>query len=334
MKLPYSLDRGNSFLLAGGSAPIRKILSILECVADIDSPVLFEGEIGVGKQMLARALHDRSGRSSCPFETIQCSALPPELLEVELFGHGSPQDGLFARSRGGSVHIAEIHQMPMRIQAMLNDFLEQAKASSFTPHNGSGYNFRLVTSTTANLEDLIEEGKFRQDLYYKISVIPINVPPLLERREDIALLVEQFLAEQAGRSGQGKKSMGSFAGEFLESYPWPGNISELRNAVERACALAEGDSIRPGDLPVKVTRSSECLPEAAGANPPSLPIGSTLDEFISSQEKLFISATLKFNNLSRERTAGMLGVSVATLYRKMGISLERKQLRRVALQAV
>lgn len=329
------MDRGNSFRrLVGGSAPIQKILNILERVADIDSPVLLEGEIGVGKQMLAHALHDRSGRSSCPFETIQCSALPPELLEVELFGHGSPQDGLFARSHGGSVHIAEIHQMPMRVQAMLNDFLEQAQASARNSHSGSGYSFRLITSTTASLEDLIDEGKFRQDLYYKISVIPIRVPPLRERREDIALLVEQFLAEQAGRSGQRKKSMGTFAGEFLEKYPWPGNISELRNAVERACALAEGDSIRPGDLPVKITRSGECLPEAAGVDPPSLPIGSTLEEYISGQERLFITATLKFNNLSREKTAGMLGVSVATLYRKMGISLERRQLRSQALQAV
>lgn len=329
------MEKGSSFRrLAGGSAPIQKILSLLDRVADIDSPVLIEGEIGVGKQMLALALHDRSGRSSCPFETIQCSALPPEILETELFGRGSSQDGLFARSHGGSVHIAEIHQMPMRIQAMLNDFLEQVQASARQPQHGSGYNFMLITSTTACLEDLIDAGRFRRDLFYKISVIPISVPPLRERREDIPLLVEQFLAEQAGRSGQRKKVMGSFAGEFLENYPWPGNISELRNAVERACALAEGESIRPGDLPVKITRSVETPPEADHTDHPSLPIGSTLDEFISGQERRFISATLKFNNLSREKTAGMLGVSVATLYRKMGITLERRQLRKVALQAV
>lgn len=215
--------------------------------------------------------------------------------------------------------------MPMRIQAQLNGFLEQAQVSSQTMYNGSGFNFRLITSTTAHLEDSIRDGKFREDLYYKLSVVPIIVPPLRERREDIALLVEHFLREQALRSGRGMKRMEAFAEEFLEKYPWPGNISELRNAVERACALAEGDSIKPSDLPAKVTQKVEApLDPASGEGKQRLPIGGTLDEFIRGQEKLFIAETLKFNNGSREKTASMLGVSIATLYRKMELNVERK----------
>lgn len=315
----------NNSRLVGGSAPIQKILSIVQRVADNDSPVLLEGEFGVGKQLIARALHESSRRSSGPFKAIQCSALPPDLLESELFGHGSPQNSIFARTRGGTIHIAEIHQMPMRIQAQLNGFLEQAQVSSQAMYNGSGFNFRLITSTTAHLEDSIRDGKFREDLYYKLSVVPIIVPPLRERREDIALLVEHFLREQALRSGRGMKRMEAFAEEFLEKYPWPGNISELRNAVERACALAEGDAIKPSDLPAKVTQKVEApLDPASGEGKQRLPIGSTLDEFIRGQEKLFIAETLKFNNGSREKTASMLGVSIATLYRKMELNVERK----------
>lgn len=311
--------------LVGGSPAIQKILSIVQRVADNDSPVLLEGEFGVGKQLIARALHESSRRNSGPFKAIQCSALPPDLLESELFGHGSPQNSIFARTRGGTIHIAEIHQMPMRIQAQLNAFLDQAQVSAQTIFNGSAFNFRLITSTTAHLEDAIRDGKFREDLYYKLSVVPIIVPPLRERRDDIPLLVEHFLREQAVRSGRGMKKMEAFAQEFLEKYPWPGNISELRNAVERACALAEGESIKPTDLPAKVTQKVEApLDPSSGEGKQRLPIGSTLDEFIRGQEKLFINETLKYNNGSREKTASMLGVSIATLYRKMELNVERK----------
>lgn len=311
--------------VVGSSDPIQRILGIIQRVADSDSPVLLEGEFGVGKQLLARVLHETSLRSNGPFKAIQCSALPPDLLEAELFGHGTPQNSIFARTRGGTIHLGEIHQMPMRIQAQLNAFLEQSTLAGGGSINGGGFNCRVITSTTAHLEDAIREGKFREDLYYKISVVPVIIPPLRERREDIPLLVEHFLREHALRSAIPMKKMEPYAEEFLEKYTWPGNISELRNAVERAIALAEGATIKPTDLPTKVTQKVEAPADpATGEGKQRLPIGSTLDDYVRGQEKLFINETLKYNNGSREKTASMLGISIATLYRKMELNVERR----------
>ncbi len=321
---PSALPQSSKII--GGSAAIQRILGIIHRVADNDSPVLLEGEFGVGKQLLARALHEASNRSGGPFKAIQCSALPPDLLESELFGHGSPQNSIFTRTRGGTIHLGEVDHLPMRIQAQLNAYLEQTQPGSGGMNGGAGLPCRLITSTTAHLEDAIREGKFREDLYYKISVVPVVVPPLRERREDIPLLVEHFLREHALRVGGTMKKMEHYAQEFLERYPWPGNISELRNSVERAIAMAEGSTIKPADLPSKVTQKVEVPTETSVSAEPRtrLPIGSTLDDYVRSQEKLFINETLKFNNGSREKTASMLGISIATLYRKMELNVERR----------
>lgn len=309
--------------IVGQSNAIRKILSVIQHVADNDSPILLEGEFGVGKQLIARATHDASRRSQAPFKAIQCSALPEDLLETELFGQqGNPQSSIFARTRGGTVHLAEIHHLPMRIQAQLNALLEQMGNGNSGPMAGT----RLITSTSQHLEDAIREGRVREDLYYKISVVPIQIPPLRERREDIPPLIEHFLREHALRAGGAMKKMERYASEFLEKYAWPGNISELRNAVERACALSEEDTITPSDLPSKVTQKVEAPvnPAVDNGGVQHLPIGSTLDDYIRGQEKLFINETLKFNNGSREKTASMLGISIATLYRKMELNVERR----------
>ncbi|MFZ4763634.1 MAG: sigma-54-dependent transcriptional regulator, partial [Roseimicrobium sp.] len=304
----------------GRSEAIERILAIIQRVADSDSTVLLQGEFGVGKRLVCRALHDSSVRSSGPFKAIQCSALPPDLLEAELFGHGGAQNSVFERTRGGTIHVAEIHLMPLRIQAQLNAFLEAHMANS----GGSGLDCRLVASTTVQLEDAIREQKFREDLYYKISVVPVVVPPLRQRREDIPLLVEHFLREHALRTATVMKRIEPYAEEFLDKYPWPGNISELRNAVERAIALADGPSIKPTDLPTKVTQKPEQVAPASGEERQRLPIGTKLEDYIRGQEKLFINETLKYNSGSREKTASMLGISIATLYRKMDLNIERR----------
>ena len=303
----------------GQSAAIQRIYDIVGRVADNSSPVLLEGEFGVGKHMVARALHDVSRRHQAAFKELQCSALPEDLLETELFGQSHGADGIFARAGGGTVHLAEVHVLPPRIQAQLNSFLDELPARP-----GGTADFRLVVSTTVCLETATREGRFREDLFYKLSVVPLRIPPLRERREDIRALVDHFLRQLAERTQSAAKSIDPYALEFLEKYPWPGNISELRNAVERACAFAENDRIRPSDLPTKVSQQIE----VAGASPEGgttqLPIGSTLDQFIRGQERLFIQETLKYNNGSREKTASMLGISIATLYRKMGLNMDRR----------
>jgi DNA-binding NtrC family response regulator len=310
--------------LIGHSEAIQKIFELVRRVADTDSPILVEGEFGVGKHMLARAVHEASRRAGLPFKELQCSALPEDVLEAELFGaQGNPATGIFSRAGGGVVHLAEVHQLPPRIQAQLNSFLDETLNRRGSMSGSGQPAFRLITSTTASLEEASTSGKFREDLYYKISVVPVRIPPLRERREDIRPLVDHFLRDLGDRTGT-TKGIDGYALEFLERYPWPGNISELRNAVERACALCEGDKIRPTDLPTKVSQQIEVPSPAQGGNKVQLPIGSPLDDFIKAQERLFIQETLKYNNGSREKTASMLGISIATLYRKMGLNVERR----------
>lgn len=315
----------SSSKLIGHSEAIQKIFEIVRRVADNDSPVLLEGEFGVGKHMVARALHEASRRSPAPFKELQCSAMPEDVLEAELFGHAGTQGaGIFSRVNGGTVHLAEVHQLPARIQAQLNSFLDETSARrSGSRPGGDGPNFRLVVSTTVPLDEATSAGRFREDLYYKLSVVPVKIPPLRDRREDIKPLVEHILREMAERSDKPVKGIDPYALEFLEKYAWPGNISELRNAVERACAFSEKDRILPTDLPPKVSQQIE-VPTPAGGGVTQLPIGSTLDDFIRTQERLFINETLKYNNGSREKTASMLGISIATLYRKMGLNVERR----------
>ena len=313
---PLLRSPGSSKLI-GHSEAVQKIFERVRRVADSDSPILIEGEFGTGKHMVARAAHEASRRNAAPYKELQCSALPDDVLEAEMFGTSNT---IFQRANGGTVHLAEIHLLPARIQAQLNTFLDEVQSK----RNSSLPSFRLITSTTISLDEAASSGKFREDLYYKISVVPVKIPPLRERREDIRPLVEHFLKDHADRSGSTAKAIDAYALEFLEKYAWPGNISELRNAVERACALCEGERIRPADLPSKVSQQIEVPSPSAGGGKVQLPIGSTLDDYIRGQERVFIQETLKYNNGSREKTATMLGVSIATLYRKMGLNVERK----------
>ncbi|HEY1084681.1 MAG TPA: sigma-54 dependent transcriptional regulator [Prosthecobacter sp.] len=319
-----SVRSSNASKLIGHSDAIQRIFEIVRRVADNDSPVLLEGEFGVGKHMVARALHEASRRAGAAYKELQCSAMPEEALEAELFGHTNGQGGIFSRASGGTVHLAEVHVLPTRIQAQLNTFLDEMQARRSAWNTSSSTDFRLVVSTTICLEEASKKGTFREDLYYKLSVVPLKIPPLRERREDIKPLVDHFLKELTDRTDSKPKTLDPYALEFLEKYPWPGNISELRNAVERACAFAENDRVRPADLPAKVTQQVEVQTTSMPNGTTQLPIGSTLDDFIRGQERLFIQETLKYNNGSREKTASMLGVSIATLYRKMGLNVDRK----------
>jgi DNA-binding NtrC family response regulator len=176
------------------------------------------------------------------------------------------------------------------------------------------------------LEQLVREGKFRGDLCYRISVIQISLPPLRHRREDIPLLTEHFLEVLARRGGVAKLEVDKYAMQLLSEYGWPGNIGELRHAIERACAFAEDGRIRPVDLPSKISQKVEVSEDESGRIRQVLPIGTKLTEFIKKQERVFIRETLRYNEGSREKTASMLGVSIATLYRKMGLKLERDKM--------
>jgi DNA-binding NtrC family response regulator len=268
-----------------------------------------------------------SNRTNAPFKVLQVSALPEELLEMELFGLStSRSQTIFDRAMGGTVLLEEIHMLPMRLQSQLETFLEEIEARRLTNSLPEQMDVRFIASSNKPLEQCVEDGTFREDLYYKISVIPIDVPPLRNRREDIELLSEYFLERYAERTGTPVQEVDKYAARLLEQYTWPGNVGELLNAVERACAFSEKNRIRPVDLPPKVAQKVEISDDEHEQVKHQLPIGTKLSDYIKKQEKLFIRETLKYNGGSREKTASMLGVSIATLYRKMGLKLERDKM--------
>lgn len=288
--------------------------------------MLLEGEFGSGKQMVARSIHNTSKRNAQPFKALPCSALPEELLEMELFGSaGSRGETIFRRAMGGTVFLEEINLLPMRLQSQLESYLEDIDARRMSGAVPSHLDVRFIASSNESLEEQVKDGNFREDLYYKVSVIPITVPALRNRKEDIPLLTTYFLDRYAKMTRTEKPEVDKYAAELLEKYKWPGNVSELQNTLERACAFAEDRRIRPADLPSKITQKVEITDDENESMVHQLPIGSSLSDFIRKQEKMFIRETLKYNGGSREKTASMLGVSIATLYRKMGLKLEREK---------
>ncbi len=311
--------------LIGTSPKITEILTLVGKIADNNSPVLLEGEFGTGKQMVARHLHNSSNRNPAPFKTLQCSALPENLLEIELFGHPAGESqSIFTRAAGGTVVLEEINVLPLRLQSQLETYLEESAERRLQASSPDHLEARVITTSTIPLEKCISEGTFREDLYYKLSVIPVPIPSLRDRKEDIPLLIEYFLDRYSKTTRNKAYEIDSYAKKLLELYRWPGNVGELQNAIERACCLCEKNHIRPSDLPPKVIQKLE-LPGSEQQTTQPIPLGESLSNYIRKQERLFISETLKFNNGSREKTAGMLGVSIATLYRKMGLKIEREK---------
>lgn len=318
---------GDRSKLVGSSAPIKEIMALVNKVADNDSHVLLEGEFGSGKQMVARALHNQSRRNSAPFKVLHCSALPEELLELELFGGANHKgETIFVRAQGGTVVLEEANVLPKRLQSQLDAFLEDINTRRVHGSLPPNLDFRLIATSTKPLEKEVAEGRFREDLYYRISIIPITVPPLRSRKEDIPLLSEHFLKNHAKVTQSAVNHIDKYALQLLTNYAWPGNVGELQNAIERACTFAEGERIRPVDLPPKITQKIEITDEENERLKHQLPIGTKLSDYIKKQEKIFIQETLKYNEGSREKTASMLGVSIATLYRKMGLKLERDRM--------
>ena len=276
-------------------------------------------------ELVARALHFNSNRQHQPFVAINCSALPENLLESELFGHkkgaftGAVQDkiGLFEEAEGGTIFLDEINSMAQPLQTKLLRVLQERQIRRVGDTKSIPINVRVLAATNEVLGEKIKGGNFREDLYYRLAVIPIEMPALRERTEDIPLLVNHFLQKNAAQTGTEPKKIDQKALDMLAVYRWPGNVRELENAIERACALCDDGLIRTTDLPPQVIRQANApvIGEVSG----SLPIGQTLDEYIREQERRYIDETIKFNGGSREKAAKMLGISMATLYRKLEV---------------
>jgi DNA-binding NtrC family response regulator len=288
---------------------MQEVLRIIERVAPSESAVLVLGESGTGKELVARAVHERSTRAERPFVPIHCGALPREVLESELFGHEkgaftgavTTKPGLIELADGGTLFLDEIGEMEPESQVKLLRILETGTFFRVGGTRPRRVDVRLVAATNRDLAEALRAGEFRQDLYYRINTITVQLPALRERREDIGLLARHFLDLNAA---YGTKRLGGAALNCLEAYAWPGNVRELQHAVERAVILAKGEEIQPDDLPPEIR---------LGTPQPSAPLAGSLE----GMERQHIVSTLRQVNGHRGKAAALLEIDPKTLYRKV-----------------
>ena len=300
----------------GVSKPFRDLMRMVETVAPTDSTVLIQGESGTGKEVIARYIHALSARAHGAFFSINCGALPEGILESELFGHvkgsftGAVRDheGLFAAAAGGSFFLDEIGETTPATQVKLLRVLQEREAIPVGGTQPVPVDVRLIAATNRDLEDDMKQGRFRSDLYYRLNVIALHLPPLRERPDDIPLLADAFLRRMASGRGETPKSLEREALEALLAYEWPGNVRELENALERASTLTKGEAIGAAVLPARVTerRAPSLLAERPTANP-------TLDVV----ERAYILWVLQGEGGNKTRAAEALGIDPSTLYRKL-----------------
>ena len=318
-----------------------RILEVAEAVARSEATVLVQGESGTGKELIARLIHTSSQRSNQPFIAVNCAALPANLLESELFGHEkgaftgaqSKKIGKFELAHGGTILLDEISEMDLALQAKLLRVLQEREVDRVGGKTPISIDVRVIATTNRNLEETVEAGNFRADLYYRLNVIPVTLPPLRERQGDVKLLVEHFMRKYLGDTAP---AISTNVLDALINYPWPGNIRELQNAVERAAILSSGREPQKGDFLLSVDGSTpslsdkvEVIRDSAGSIPSeedsNLRIQSGLT--VHEMEKRLILETLKSTSNNRTKAAGLLGISIRTLrnklneYKKDGIEI-------------
>jgi DNA-binding NtrC family response regulator len=341
--------------IVGSAPPMQEVFKLIERVADSESTILILGESGTGKELVARALHFNSRRQFAPFVPINCSALPENLLESELFGHRrgaftgafTDKKGLFQEADGGTIFLDEVGSMSQMLQSRLLRVLQEREVRRVGDNTPVYVNVRVVAASNEPLEKRIKEGTFREDLYYRLNVIPIQLPSLRERRDDIPLLVAHFLKDKTSARTNRPFKVTQKAMQILSAYDWPGNVRELENAIERAAALCDSDVLQTNDLPpsllanVKNTHPT-ALEEEMAASLPAVPDSALyplhansniaesgqvaaenpqevqpLKTFLREQEQAHLNRALQQCGGDKEQAALMLGVSLATLYRKL-----------------
>ncbi|MGH8622444.1 MAG: sigma-54 interaction domain-containing protein, partial [Burkholderiales bacterium] len=300
----------------GKSRLFLDVLRLAEQVAPTESTVLIQGESGTGKEVVARYIHELSARTEGPFLSLNCGALPESLLESELFGHGKgsftgavrDKQGLFAAARGGTFFLDEIGEMSPATQVKLLRVLQEREAIPVGGTEAIPVDVRVVCATNRDLEDEIKRGRFRTDLYYRLNVIAIHLPPLRQRPEDIPVFADAFLRRVAKEHGDEPKRLAPEALDAIQVYDWPGNVRELENALERAVVLTKGDLIPLSAIPDKITerRAEPLVAERPRANP-------TLDVV----ERAYITWVLQSEGGNKTKAAEVLGIDPSTLYRKL-----------------
>ncbi len=309
-------ERNTTGRPVGNSRSWLDVLRLAETVAPTDSTVLITGESGTGKEVIARYVHDLSSRADHSFLSINCGALPESLLESELFGHvkgsftGAVKDkqGLFAAAQSGTFFLDEIGETTASTQVKLLRVLQQREIIPVGATESQPVDARVIAATNRNLEEEIKRGSFRADLFYRLNVIAVHLPPLRQRREDIPLLAETFLERSATLRGGAPKQLSEGALDVLMAYQWPGNVRELENALERAVILSAGSVIHQDALPERITerRAEPLVTERVPTSP-------TLEAI----ERAYIQWVLQNEGGNKSRAAEMLGIDPSTLYRKL-----------------
>ncbi len=306
--------------IVGKSFAIRALIESIGKVADTAARVLITGENGTGKELVARALHRQSPRAKKPFVEVNCAAIPGELIESELFGHmkgsftGAIQDraGKFEQADGGTLFLDEVGDMSLAAQAKVLRVLQDGDVTRIGGAKPRKVDVRVIAATNKKLETEIAEGRFREDLYYRLNVVPIQVPPLRERREDIPLLVDHFLAQFARNDGVAPRSMDAAAIERLTAFEWPGNVRELRNTIERLLILAPGPRVMAAD----VERLTGARASATGGLG-GLEDSESFEEFKLAAERAFLAVKLRQHDWNVAETARALDMPRSNLYKKI-----------------
>jgi len=309
-------EQGSFGRIVGNSPGIRSLYRVIEQAAPTAASVLVWGESGTGKELVAQTVHELSPRASFPFVAINCAAIPETLLESEIFGHEKGaftgahdrRTGVFELAHRGTLFLDEIAEMMPATQVKLLRVLQERTFRRLGGRQEQTVDVRVIAATNRDPNEAVRDGKLREDLYYRLNVFTIDLPPLRDRRADIPLLVQTFLNEFNTRNNKSVRAVDQEAMYLLERYPWPGNIRELRNVIERATILAEGDFIEARHLPPPVvSRSEQTLPTV------TLSPGTTVDE----AERRLILLTLEHTRNNKTRAAEILGISLKTLHNKL-----------------
>ncbi|MFL5294439.1 MAG: sigma-54-dependent transcriptional regulator [Myxococcales bacterium] len=317
---------GVSSPIVGQSPALRSTLDIIRQAAPSSATVLLLGESGTGKELFARALHEHSTRAQAPFVPINCAAIPDTILESELFGYErgaftgavARKEGRIERAQGGTLFLDEIGELSLGVQVKLLRFLQEGEIERLGGTSPVKVDSRVVAATNRDLASAVQSGKFREDLYYRLNVIQVILPPLRERLEDIPLLADHFVGKYAAKNGKQFSGITPSALEALEAYPWPGNVRELEHAIERAVVLSSGSEIDIDALPQAVLQAARGgprgpIPAALEGRTLSIPLGTTMEEI----ELRVIRETLRHTKGDKNLAAQLLGIAARTIYRKL-----------------
>ena len=310
-------ERGSLGNIIGRSARMQAVYQMIETVAEVQSTVLVTGESGTGKELVARAIHDLSPRAEKPFISINCGAFTETLLESELFGYvkgaftgaAANRKGLFEAAHRGTIFLDEIGEMSPAMQVKLLRVLQERKVRPVGAHEESDIDTRVIAATNRDLSAMVRDGSFREDLFYRVSVIPIELPPLRERREDIPDLIQHFVNKFCCETGR-TLTVSEKASSLLESYAWPGNVRELEHTIERAVALERTEAIQPERLPEAVTSYNPVRSASASALPEE---GLNITAHLDHLEKSYILEALQRTGGNQTRAAELLHLSVRSL---------------------